>query len=365
MRVLLAGGGTAGHVNPLLSTAKVLKDKGCDVVVLGTSKGIEATLVPDSGFELLTIEKLVFPRRNFLKLFSLPLKLKGLVDQVVKYLVDYKVDVVCGFGGYVCAPAYLAAKKLNIPIVVHEQNAKPGMANKLGAYFADVVALTFETNLKAKRGRTFLCGMPLREEVVELSKQIKDNSALRLEALDFFGLDENKKTLLITGGSLGAVSINSAFKNNIDALPDNVQVVHLCGKGKAEYIKVAVETNGYENSWKIYEYLKEMHFAYACADFIVCRSGAATVAEVSALGIPAYYVPLPIGNGEQSLNAKDAVNSGAAFMQSDKNFAIYGPKDVFEILLDDKCLSDMRKASSNAIVDGATRLADSIIEVGN
>ncbi len=367
MRVLLAGAGTAGHVNPLLSTAKVLRDKGIQVFVLGTETGIETTLVPQNGFELLTIEKLVFPRSNPMRLFSLPFKLKALVNQVCAYIREKQIDVVCGFGGYVSAPAYLAAHKLNIPIVIHEQNAKAGMANKLGARFAKTVALTFETDLKARKGKTFICGMPLREDIVTLHKALEKDSSLRMQAFKFFGLDENRKTMLVTGGSLGALSINSAFTQGMKFIPDEVQVIHLAGRGKAEKVLEAVKEHDLEDRYKVFEYLNDMHYAYACADLIVCRCGATTVAEISALGIPAIYVPLPIGNGEQSLNARGAVEKGAAVMVLDKHFNDLAVKDCVEILLDykgDRSLEKMRVSNTNAVIDAAQRLAEEICLAG-
>ena len=363
MRVLLGAAGTAGHVNPMLATANILKKKGVDVMVLGTDIGIEKELVPNAGFKLFTIKKLVFPRHNIFKMLFLPFKLFGLIKAVCKILKQEKIDLVCGFGGYVCAPLYLGARFMNIPIVVHEQNACAGIANKMGAKFAKVVALTFKTNLSASKGKTVITGMPLRENIINLKKSMENNySSLRENALRHFNLSCEKKTLLITGGSLGANSINTAFLKSMKNLPDGIQVIHLSGKGKNLILDEEVKKNNLSDRWKVFEYLEDIYLAYACADFVVCRSGAATVCEISAIGIPACYIPLPIGNGEQKYNAAECVEKGSAILIEDKQFTPKMVDEIYSIILDKARLEKMKKANNSAIVDGASKLADQILQ---
>ena len=302
---LLAGGGTAGHVNPLLAVADGLRarDPEATVLVLGTKEGLEARLVPLRGYELLIVDKVPFPRRPNRYALEFPAKWRRAMKQTRGYLRDRKVDVVIGFGGYAATPAYVAAKRAGIPFIVHEANARPGLANVLGARGAAGVGVAFEgTPLK----RSQVVGMPLRREVVEL-----DRRAARAEAAEHFGLDPDKPTLLVFGGSLGALRLNNAFGGAWqDVLDAGWQLLHVTGE-KSDLADPGVP------GYAMLRYVDRMDLAFALADFIVSRSGAATVSEISALGLPAVYVPYAVGNGEQRLNASSAVSAGAAIIIDD------------------------------------------------
>ncbi|MGB2934443.1 MAG: glycosyltransferase, partial [Nostocoides sp.] len=214
-------------------------------------------------------------------------------------------QVVVGFGGYVSTPAYLAARRRGIPIVVHEQNARPGLANRLGARLTPFVGTTFASTRLAHARRV---GMPLRPEIATL-----DRAARRAEALDHFGL-EDQRTLLVTGGSLGAKRLNEAFAARVLELSAaGIQVLHVTGADKG----FAVPATGSGARYVVIEYADAMELAYAAADLVVARSGANTVCELTALGLPAIYVPLPIGNGEQELNAADVVAAGGGLLVPD------------------------------------------------
>ncbi|GAA3207491.1 UDP-N-acetylglucosamine--N-acetylmuramyl-(pentapeptide) pyrophosphoryl-undecaprenol N-acetylglucosamine transferase [Microbacterium terregens] len=305
---LLAGGGTAGHVNPLLAVADALRarNSGDRILVLGTREGLEARLVPERGYDLLLVDKVPFPRRPDRAAATFPLRFRGAIAQVRSHIREHGVDVVVGFGGYASAPAYVAARNARVPVVVHEANAKPGMANVLGARRAAAVGVAFEgTRLKGGR----VVGMPLRREIVDL-----DRAALRAEAAAHFGLDPVRPTLLVFGGSLGAQRLNEAFSDAWrDVLDAGWQLVHVTGErsdlpdpGAAGYA--------------VRRYVDRMDMAFALCDLIVSRAGAATVSEISALGIPAVYVPYAVGNGEQTLNAASAVCAGAAVLIPDGEF---------------------------------------------
>ncbi|MFM6939900.1 MAG: UDP-N-acetylglucosamine--N-acetylmuramyl-(pentapeptide) pyrophosphoryl-undecaprenol N-acetylglucosamine transferase, partial [Rhodoluna sp.] len=203
---LLAGGGTAGHVNPLLSLADaIIEANPTDKVwALGTKEGLESELVPKRGYALLTVDRLPFPRKLSGYALKFPLKFWNSVRQAKAYLKENKIDVVVGFGGYASAPAYLAAKSLGIPSVVHEANALPGWANKLGAKSAKAVGVTFKST--PLPGATEV-GMPLRQEIEALLEG-SDKESARLA----FGLDPDTVTLLVTGGSLGAKRINETIE---------------------------------------------------------------------------------------------------------------------------------------------------------
>lgn len=305
---LLAGGGTAGHVNPLLAVADGLRsrDADADILVLGTAEGLESRLVPERGYELLTVAKVPFPRRVNKQALGFPAKFQGAVRQVRRYIRSRGVDVVIGFGGYAAAPAYIAARREKIPFVIHEANAKPGLANRLGARNASAVGLAFEGT--PMRGT--VVGMPLRREVVELDRQ-----AARAEAAEYFGLDPERPVLLVFGGSLGALRLNRAFADSWrDVLDAGWQLLHAAGERNDA---VDPDVQGY----RIVPYIDRMDLAFALADLIVSRSGAATVSEISAIGLPAVYVPYSVGNGEQRLNAASAVAAGAAILVDDASFS--------------------------------------------
>lgn len=302
---LLAGGGTAGHVNPLLAVADALRERDADaeVLVLGTKEGLEARLVPERGYELLIVDKVPFPRRPNKTAAAFPTRFTRAIAQVRRHIRAHDVDVVVGFGGYASAPAYLAARRERVPFVVHEANAKPGLANVLGARSAAAVGVAFEgTPLRRSR----VVGMPLRREIVDL-----DRAALRAEAAEHFGLDAALPTLLVFGGSLGALRLNEAFGGAWqDVLDAGWQLLHVTGE-KSELPDPGA------TGYAVRRYVDRMDLAFALADFIVSRSGAATVSEISALGIPAVYVPYAVGNGEQALNAASAVRAGAAILIAD------------------------------------------------
>jgi UDP-N-acetylglucosamine--N-acetylmuramyl-(pentapeptide) pyrophosphoryl-undecaprenol N-acetylglucosamine transferase len=276
---LLAGGGTAGHVNPLLAVADGLRarDSSAEVLVLGTREGLEARLVPERGYELVFVDKVPFPRRPDRAAAAFPTRFRRAIVQVRAIIRDRGVDVVVGFGGYASAPAYVAARRENVPVVVHEANAKPGLANVLGARWAAGSGVAFEgTPLRGAR----VVGMPLRREVVDL-----DRARTRSEGAAFFGLDAASPTLLVFGGSLGAQRLNEALAGSWrDILAAGWQLIHVTGE------RSTLEDPGVPG-YALRRYVDRMDLAFAAADAIVSRAGAATVSEISALGIPAVYVP--------------------------------------------------------------------------
>ena len=362
-KIVLAGGGTAGHVNPLLSTALELRSRGYDVVALGTSQGLETTLVPAAGVDLVTIERVPLPRKPSLQFFSLPGRMKRAIAQCRSALSG--ADALVGFGGYVSTPAYLAARKMGLPIIIHEQNARPGLANRVGTHWASALGLTFpSTPLKAKHGVTVVTGLPLRPAIQALAAarttEEGRESARRLAASKL-GVDPDMQTLLITGGSLGALNVNRAMVKVAAELPDGVQVVHLTGRGKDQEVRDAVKAAGVADRWHVIDYLSTMEDALAVADLVVCRSGAGTVAEMTALGLPCVYVPLPIGNGEQKLNAADHVAQGGAILVADHDLTADYVRGMIFPLPGSEKLSEMAIASrALARPDGAQQLADLI-----
>ncbi|MCT2224813.1 UDP-N-acetylglucosamine--N-acetylmuramyl-(pentapeptide) pyrophosphoryl-undecaprenol N-acetylglucosamine transferase [Microbacterium paraoxydans] len=305
---LLAGGGTAGHVNPLLAVADALRerDPAATILVLGTAEGLESRLVPERGYELLIVDKVPFPRRPNAQAAAFPARFRRAIAQVRAHIRQHGIDVVVGFGGYASAPAYVAARRERVPFVVHEANAKPGLANVLGARAAAGVGVAFAgTPLRGSE----VVGMPLRREVITL-----DRAAQRAEAAEYFGLDADRPVLLVFGGSLGAQRLNDALADSwCDILAAGWQLLHVTGE-RSDLADPGVP------GYALRRYVDRMDLAFALADLIVSRSGSATVSEISALGIPALYVPYSVGNGEQRLNAGSAVAAGAAQLLDDATF---------------------------------------------
>lgn len=347
---LLAGGGTAGHVNPLLALADAIKSKepGANVIALGTNEGLESRLVPERGYELATIAKVPFPRGLNSSALAFPAKFTKAIADCRRIMRDRNIDVVVGFGGYASAPAYLAAALEKVPLVIHEANALPGLANRLGAGIAKKIAVAFaSTNLK---GAEFI-GMPLRKEIEQAAK-----SADKAAARKHFGLDTNTFTLLVTGGSLGAKKINEVIEESRDLLSAaGVQVLHIVG-GKSEL--EPVKSKGYVRLG----YCDRMDLAIIAADFAVSRAGASTVSEFCAVGLPALYLPYAVGNGEQAKNIADVLAADGAITIADTNFSRnYVASELVPLLSSAKKIQLMSKASKSVgVTDGTARLLEMV-----
>ena len=308
MRVVLAGGGSAGHIEPALALADALReaDSGIQVTCLGTQRGLETRLVPMRGYELELIPAVPLPRSVTPQLLTVPGRLAGAVHATGKILDRVRADVLVGFGGYVATPAYLAAKRHNVPIVVHEANPSAGIANRLGAHLTTYV-FTGQPDTRLRNSRYL--GLPIRRQIADL-----DRFALGDKARAHFGLRPDLPVLLVFGGSQGARSLNRALAGALDAIrAAGVQVLHVTGPRNASDAQSAGGTVPYV----AVPYVDRMDLAYAAADFALCRAGAMTCAELTAVGMPAAYVPLPIGNGEQRLNALPIVQRGGGLLVED------------------------------------------------
>lgn len=349
-KILLAGGGTAGHVNPLLATASRLRSDGDDCLVLGTREGLESTLVPAAGFAIEYMARLPFPRRLNLEALKFPLRFVRQVIAVRRLLQRRAVEAVVGFGGYVAAPAYVAARMERIPLVIHEANALPGFANRLGARLTKFVAVTFR---ETKLPHATLTGLPLRREIEDAIGSL-DRQQTKVE----LGLDPLQPTLLVMGGSLGARSINDATDAARPLLKAaGLQVYHILG---ARDERPEVEERGYV----AVRYTNNMQAIIAASDFAVARAGAATVSEFAASGLPALFVPYAVGNGEQALNASEMVGAGAAFLVADKDFSLETFRElVIPTISNRKLLNEMSKAARTVgIAHGTERLVAVIRE---
>ena len=315
--VVLAGGGTGGHIYPLLAFADCLRRNDPDVRItcLGTPKGLENELIPPRGYELRHVPAHQLPRSVNLDLIRTPDRMwrAGRVTRGVLDEVD--ADAVVGFGGYVAVPAYLAAWRRRTPTVIHEVNVPPGVANRLGMRFTDHVAVGFPhqvAQVPALRDAR-VTGVPLRRSITTL-----DRAARRAEARAHFGLQPDLPVLFVFGASQGARSINLAVSGAAKALTTaGVQVLHIIG-ARNEDVEIPADLSA---PYVTVKFLAEMELGYAAADLALCRGGAMTCAETAAVGVPAVYVPLPWGNGEQRRNALPIVAAGGGLIVEDEQLS--------------------------------------------
>jgi UDP-N-acetylglucosamine--N-acetylmuramyl-(pentapeptide) pyrophosphoryl-undecaprenol N-acetylglucosamine transferase len=358
MRVVLAGGGTAGHIEPALALADALRqqDPAIGITCLGTERGLETRLVPARGYELELVPAVPLPRSITPKLLAVPGRLAGAINAAAGILDRVKADVLVGFGGYVATPAYLAARRRGVPMVVHEANPRPGLANRLGARMTDHV---FTGHPDASLPNAEYIGIPLRREVATM-----DRLSLGDKARSYFGLESDRPTLLVFGGSQGARTVNQAA---LEAAPylraAGIQVLHVIGPKNT----VEVEPPPGDPQYVILPYVDRMDYAYAAADLALCRSGAMTCAELTAVGLPAAYVPLPHGNGEQRLNAEPIVRGGGGIMIDDAQLsARWIVETLLPILNDPERVMTMSEAASRmGRKDADVMLARKVLEIAS
>ncbi|MFC7244912.1 undecaprenyldiphospho-muramoylpentapeptide beta-N-acetylglucosaminyltransferase [Catellatospora aurea] len=311
--VVLAGGGTGGHIYPLLAFADCLRrhDPDLRITCLGTPRGMETELIPAAGYDLRHIPAYQLPRSVNMNLLRTPDRMFRSTKAARAVLDEVEADAVVGFGGYVSVPAYLAAWRRHTPIVIHEVNVPAGVANKMGMRFTDHLAVGFPHQPRqdeSLRGATVV-GVPLRQSIATL-----DRAALRERARAHFGLDPHRPTLFVFGASQGARSINLAVAASAKALTSaGVQVLHVIG-ARNEDFDVPSDLDA---PYVRVKFINEMELGYAAADLALCRGGAMTCAETAALGVPAIYVPLPYGNGEQRRNALPVVEAGGGLIVDD------------------------------------------------
>lgn len=363
MHVVLAGGGSAGHVSPALALAAALRRADPDVglTFLGTEEGLEARLIPAAGYELATIPRVPLPRELTPRLLTVPGRLAGAVRAAAAVIQRTNATVVVGLGGYVAMPAYLAARRLKVPVVVHEQNARPGIANRFAARFVTThVAVSFPGT--PLRHATFV-GLPIRREIATL-----DRAALRQEAAATFGLDPDRPTLLVTGGSQGALRINEAVSGAAADLAEaGIQVLHATGPRHSVTLP---ERPADAPPYVAVPYIDRMDLAYAAADLAVARAGANTVTELAAVGLPAVFVPYAVGNGEQRFNAQPVVDVGGGLLVDDADFtSAWVREHVVGLATDADRLTAMSKVARDLVpADADDRLAElvrSVASAGN
>jgi UDP-N-acetylglucosamine--N-acetylmuramyl-(pentapeptide) pyrophosphoryl-undecaprenol N-acetylglucosamine transferase len=317
MRVVIGTGGTAGHVFPALATADRLRVRlGADVTFVGRQDGQEARLVPEAGYALETVEALPFRRRLSVAMVRAPfaaLRAAGRCRRVVR-----GADAVLGMGGYVSVPVALAARREGVPLIVHEQNAIPGLANRVAMRWARAAAVSFEETAARvpRRVRGVVTGNPVRDPILRVREE---GSSLRGEAATALDLDPGRRTLVVFGGSQGAVQLNEATvaAGRILADREDLQVLLLTGPRNHHAVARRVGDTGALRV-RTAPFLDRMELAYAAADLMVCRAGATTVAELTACAVPAILVPYPHATGRhQEANARALQRAGAAVVLPD------------------------------------------------
>ncbi|HEX5594924.1 MAG TPA: undecaprenyldiphospho-muramoylpentapeptide beta-N-acetylglucosaminyltransferase [Micromonosporaceae bacterium] len=308
--IVLAGGGTGGHIYPLLAFADCLRrhDPGVRITCLGTPKGLENELIPPHGYDLRQIPAYQLPRSVNMNLVRTPDRMWKAARAAGKILDEVAADVVLGFGGYVSVPAYLAAWRRELPIVIHEVNVPPGVANRLGMKFTKHVAVGFPHQLEQAESlrQARVVGVPLRTGITRL-----DRAANRAAARAHFGLRPDLPVLFVAGGSQGARTINLAVAGAAKELARaGVQVLHVIG-ARNESVPIPSDL---PVPYVTLPYLSQMELGYAAADLMLGRGGAITCAEVAAIGLPTIYVPYPHSNQEQKRNALPVVEAGGGLL---------------------------------------------------
>lgn len=311
VRVVLAGGGTAGHTSPLIATAQQLQAQAeVDITCVGTPKGLESRVIPEAGLPLEMIPPVPLPRRLTPELFAVPARLVRAVREARAILRNHSAEVAVGFGGYVSLPVYLAARLAKVPLVLHEGNAVPGLANRIAARFTLHVATTFPDT---KLPHAVHLGLPVRSAIATL-----DRAARRPQGRTAFGLPAQGQVLLVSGGSQGARSLNQATLGAAERLlAAGISVLHVLGPANLTEATVPRADSGTGAVYVPVGYVDEMGDAYAAADLMLGRSGAGTVMETAMTGLPVIFVPLPHGNGEQARNAAFLIEADAGVLVAD------------------------------------------------
>lgn len=358
--VVLAGGGTGGHVYPLLAFADCLRrhDPYVRITCLGTTRGLENELIPRHGYELRHIPAHQLPRSMNMNLVRTPDRMWRAARAAGKILEEVRAEVVVGFGGYVSVPAYLAAWRRELPLVIHEVNVPPGVANRLGMKLTKHVAVGFPHQprqaeaLKDAR----VVGVPLRQSITTL-----DRAAKRAQARAHFGLRQDLPVLFVFGASQGARSINLAVAGAAKAITSaGIQVLHIIG-ARNEDVEIPADLPA---PYVKMRFLNEMELGYAAGDLALCRGGAMTCAETAALGVPAIYVPYPHSNREQYRNAVPVVEAGGGLLVDDAELSpAWIERTAVPLLRDPAKLAAMATAAAAyGRRDGDERLRDFTLE---
>lgn len=358
MKVLISGGGTAGHINPGLAIAKyiVKMEPDSKILFVGTQKGLESKLVPRENFDIEMIKVRGFQRKlSFDTLVAVKELFQGFFE-ARKVIRDYKPDVVIGTGGYVCGPVVFNASRMKIPTLIHEQNAFPGVTNKILSKFVDKVAIGFKESTKYFKGRknVFFTGNPIRSEMLEVNREA---------ARKKLGIPKNEALVVIFAGSRGAENINSTVAELIKkhGADFGFHLIYATGETQYNGIKERIGDIKLKNV-HVLPYIYDMANTMAAADLVVCRAGAVTISELTLLGVPSVMIPSPyVTANHQEYNAKALEQQGAAVVILEKNLSCDILYNQINTLLNDRNMLD--KMSQNARMMGITNATDKIYQL--
>lgn len=307
-KIILTGGGTAGHVTPNMALIPELKQRGYEIKYIGSYDGIEKKLIEEIGIDYEGISSGKLRRYMSAKNFTDPFRVIKGYSEAKKIIKSYAPDIVFSKGGFVSVPVVLAAKKYNIPVIIHESDMTPGLANKLSISAASAICHNFpETASYLPKGKAILTGSPIRAELRQGNK---------LAGLNMCGFTTSKPIIMVVGGSLGAVAVNEAVRGALDILLKKYQIVHLCGKGKTD--ASLKDVKGY----KQFEYIKsELKDLFSMSDIVISRAGANAICEIIALRKPSILIPLSAkaSRGDQILNAKSFKKQGFSEVIEEEN----------------------------------------------
>ncbi len=356
MRVVISAGGTGGHIYPALAIINKIKEKEkkCDILYIGTTDRMEKDIVPKLGIKYVGIEMEGINRKKLLSNISVFIKYKKAINKAKKAIKEFKPDVVIGVGGYITAPVLIAAHKLKIKTVIHEQNSVPGVSNKLISKYADKICVSLPNTVSYfNKEKTVYTGNPRSEEIINIKPALKKD----------FGLDEDKKLVLIVMGSLGSTTMTKKIKELVPHFKDkDYQVLIVTGKSYyGEFKKINLSKNV-----KIVPFLENMINLLKKTDLIISRAGASTIAEITAIGLPSILVPSPyVTNNHQYLNAKELEDYKASKLVSEKDFCPEVIVSLVDDILNNKTLyNEMKKNSLKlGVPSSATKFYDEVKKV--
>ncbi|MBE6014811.1 MAG: undecaprenyldiphospho-muramoylpentapeptide beta-N-acetylglucosaminyltransferase [Lachnospiraceae bacterium] len=348
-RIVLTGGGTAGHVTPNLALIPKLKELGYEIYYIGSIEGIERKLIEGAGIPYYPIQTGKFRRYFDLKNFTDPFRVIKGGAEARNILRELRPNIIFSKGGFVSVPVVKAAQKEHIPVIIHESDITPGLANKVSFKTADKICCNFPETLEyLPAAKAVLTGSPIREELFKGSRQA---------GLSFCGFNEDKPVIMVIGGSMGAAAINNTIRGVLPELLKRYQVVHLCGKGKLD--KNAGKYEGY----KQFEYIdEELPDIMAMADIVISRAGANSICELLALNKPNILIPLSAkaSRGDQILNASSFESQGFSFVLEEENLTNLNLLETIEYVLSnkDRYIKNMSGASQLDAVNKILRLIE-------
>ncbi len=359
-KIIVAGGGTGGHIFPAVSIANAFKQMypNADILFVGAKGKMEMEKVPKEGYKIIGLDIVGFNRSSLLKNISLPFKILKSFLQAKKILNEFKPDAVVGVGGFASFPVLYMAQKLNIPTLLQEQNSYAGKSNKILGKKASVICVAYDNMERFfPKEKIVKTGNPIRQTIAH-------NQISKEQGTQFFNLNQNQKIVFAFGGSLGAKSINEALLSQLNKLVENnIQLIWQTGTA---FFNKAKEASQYaESSIKVFDFLREMDYAYSAADIIIARAGASSISELSFVGKPVIFVPYPFASEDhQTHNAMALVQKNAAAILKDNETQSHLINNILELINDeDKCKRMSENIKTFAMHDADKTIAQHLIKI--